>query len=92
DEIEEKAVEVIPDYSVIGPKFKGKANLVVEKLKSSDPIKISRALDSGGFKITVDKKDYTITKEDVDIKKSKVHKGEEVETIEVENAVVLLKK
>ncbi|MFW6141009.1 MAG: valine--tRNA ligase [Candidatus Saliniplasma sp.] len=92
DEIEEKAVEVIPDYSVIGPKFKGEANLVVEKLKSSDPVKISRALDSGGFKITVDKKDYTITKEDVDIKKSKVHKGEEVETIEVENAVVLLKK
>ncbi|MFO7792146.1 MAG: valine--tRNA ligase, partial [Candidatus Saliniplasma sp.] len=90
DEIEEKATEVIPDYSVIGPKFKDKANQIVKHLKSSDPVKVSKALESDGYELSIDGETHVITSEEVDIRKSKVHEGEEVETIEMENVVVLL--
>ncbi|MFW6083408.1 MAG: valine--tRNA ligase [Thermoplasmatota archaeon] len=92
DELEEKATEIIPDYSSIGPKFKNKANEIVEKLKKTDPSKVSKALGSGDYKIVIDGETYNIGKEDVEIKKSKVHKGEEVESIDFEEGIIFLEK
>ncbi|MGM0404849.1 MAG: valine--tRNA ligase [Thermoplasmatota archaeon] len=91
-DIEERAAEIQPDYSSIGPNFKDKANIIVKELKSSDPVKVAEAVGSGGYEITINNQTYLITDEDIEIKMSKVHRGEEVETIEIDDAVIILEK
>lgn len=92
EQVEEKAVEVKPDYSKIGPKYKEKAKELFELLEKEDPEKIRSSLEkeghfeielSGGEKVTLDG-------EDVDIRKAKVHQGEELHSIRLGETVVLL--
>lgn len=94
EEIEEKAVEVKPDYSVMGPKYKRKAKEIFQKLESLDPEIVDEKIgEESGYPLTLDDgTEIELDSEDVKIRKAKVHKGEELDSIELEGTLVLIKK
>ncbi|MFW6040439.1 MAG: valine--tRNA ligase [Thermoplasmatota archaeon] len=92
-DIKEKAVEVTPKYSILGPKYKDNAKEIFEKLNNEDPEKISKSLKKGDFTIKLrDGNEISIKKDEVEIKKSKVYEGEELEKILADDVLVLLSK
>ncbi len=91
-ELQKKAAEILPDYSSIGPKFKDKANDIVNVLNKANPEDVSEALEKDGYEIQLDGETYTVNEDDVDIRESKIHKGEEVESIEFDKGIILLEK
>ena len=54
-EVHEKVIEIEPDMSKIGPKFKGDAGKVIGYIKSNDPDSIASKLESEGEIIIADK-------------------------------------
>lgn len=91
EEIEEKAVDVNPNYSTLGPKYKDKAKEIFNKLNQKDPEDISKAFDKGDYKIKLDDgTEVSIQEDEVNIKKTKVHGGEQFETLDAEGILILL--
>ncbi len=92
EQVEEKAVEIEPDHSKIGPKYKEKAKEVFAKLENTDPEKIHSSLEKeGGFAVELsDGDEIRLDKEDVEISKAKVHQGEELESISLGETIILL--
>ncbi len=92
-EIEEKAVEVKPIYSKIGPKFGDQAKDIFEHLGKTDAQTIYEALEEdGGYNIELKGGKASLTQDELKIKKTKVHEGEEVESISLGDTVILIKK
>jgi len=93
-ELKEKAVEVKPDHSKIGPKYKEKANEVFNELGSASPEKVSSSIEKDGhYKLKLsDGTEVKLTEEDVEIRKSKVHEGETLDSLVLEDVVVLLER
>ncbi len=93
-DIEEKAVGVEPDYSVLGPKYQDKAKELFGKIEETDPEKIRKALtEQEEFSIDLsDGTTATLTREELEIEKTKVHEGEQLETLTLEDSLILLEK
>lgn len=93
-EVKEKAVQVKPDHSKIGPKYKEKANDVFKELESASPEKVSSSIEKEGhYKMELsDGTEVKLTEEDVEIQKSKVHEGETLDSLALEDAVILLER
>ncbi len=93
-EVKEEAVEVRPDHSKIGPEYKDKAKEVFKKLEKTDPKDICSSFEEHGnyeFELS-DGTEVSLTEEDVDLRKSKVYKGETLDSISLEEMLVLLEK
>ncbi len=94
DEIKEKAIEVKPDHSKIGPKFKDKAKEVFCKLENTEPEKISSNVEEkGAFEFTLnDGTEVKLNHEYLSIKKTKLHEGETLDTFHIEDMVVMMEE
>jgi len=94
DEIEEEAVDVKPDYSKIGPKYKDRAGEIFERLEETDPKEVRLSFEERG-KYDFDLSDGTevsLTKEELKLERSKVHKGEALDSISLGETLILLEK
>lgn len=93
-DIEEKAVEVKPDYSKLGPKYEDKAKEIFNELENTDPEQVYESLeDDGEFSVKLsDDSLITLTQKDMEIRKTKVHEGEELKTLTLEEEIILLEK
>ncbi len=83
-EITEKVIAAKPIHSKIGPQFKGDAKRVVSIIKETDPVEIADALESGGLS----QDGLTIGPEHVELEKSLMLHGREVETLQVGDVLV----
>ncbi len=94
EDIEERAVDIEPNYSVMGPKYKDKAKKIFKKLESLDPEEVDRKIGSDEvYSLSLDDgTEVVIESEDINIRRSLVHKGEELDSIELEGTLVLVKK
>ncbi|MBS3789725.1 MAG: valine--tRNA ligase [Candidatus Thermoplasmatota archaeon] len=94
EEIKEEAVEIRPDYSEIGPKYKDKAKEVFDRLEETDPEKVRVSFEENGsfdFELS-DGSEVSLTEEEVELGISKVHEGETLDSISLEDMVILLEK
>ncbi|MFW5907568.1 MAG: valine--tRNA ligase [Candidatus Natronoplasma sp.] len=94
EEIEEKAVKVKPEYSNIGPKYGDRAKDIFQHLEEADPQDIYESLADQGeytFDLT-DDREVTLTQDDLRVKKTKVHEGEEVDSLTLGDTVILVEK
>ncbi len=76
--VEEKIAEIVPDFSKVGPEFKGDAKLVVNYLKNCDTEAFARELEEKGeVKIEADGKSFTIERKHIkEIRKEIKGEGE----------------
>lgn len=92
-EIMEKPAKIKPVYAKIGPKFKDKSQEIIEKLKNIDPKEVSDAIEGNGFEITLKSgAKVLLTSDYVEIQKSFTVHGREMETLTVDDFMVLLVK
>ncbi|GBE55783.1 valine--tRNA ligase [archaeon BMS3Bbin15] len=74
--IEERITEIVPDFSVLGPEFKGDAKMIVSYLKGCDAEAFARELlDKGEISIEVEGKKFTLEKKHIKEVKKEI-KGE----------------
>jgi isoleucyl-tRNA synthetase len=59
----EARMELIPQFKVLGPSFKGNATAVAEAIKQMDPKIVKDALDSGKFELDLDGNKLEITQD-----------------------------
>jgi len=93
-EVKEEAVDVKPDHSKIGPKYKGKAKEVFQRLEETDPEEMNSSFEEFGnyvFHLS-DGTEIRLTEEEVELRKSKVHEGETLDSISLEGMLILLEK
>ncbi len=94
EEINEEPVEIKPKHSEIGPKYKEKAGEVFKKLEEADPANVDSSLQRDGYYglELSDGSEIRLTGDEIDLKKSKVHEGEKLDMISLEEVVILLEK
>ncbi len=94
NEIKEEAVEIKPDYSKIGPKYKDIAGEIFDKLEGTDPEKVRSSFEErGSYELELfDGTEVSLTEEEVELKMSRVHEGEALDEISLEDMLILLEK
>jgi valyl-tRNA synthetase len=93
DDIEERATGIKPIKSRIGPEFKSKAAEVNEKILAADPTNVYQALQSGGYEIELSNSEKVVLNEEfISIDKTATLKGQDVESMNVGNIVILIRE
>ncbi|MEF8874241.1 MAG: valine--tRNA ligase [Candidatus Thermoplasmatota archaeon] len=93
-EVEEKAVEVKPEYSKIGPKYEDKAKEIFETIEKVDPENIYASLKEKG-EVEIDLLDsttVTLNEDELRVKKAKVHEGEQLNSLTLGDTIILIEK
>ena len=93
---QERVLEVVPNFAVLGPEFKGDAGRVAGYLRSSAEA-VARAIEEEGvFRFTLDGKRFEVRQEHIkEVKRSISLAGREVESVsvpELPEAVVLVER
>ncbi|MCX2818998.1 valine--tRNA ligase [Haladaptatus sp. F3-133] len=89
-ELEEVPVELDPDMSILGPRFRDSAGEVVGALKKRDPAEVAREKEDGTVGVEVDGETVGIDADAVEVVNELRSGGEEVEAVETEGATVLV--
>jgi valyl-tRNA synthetase len=89
-ELEEVPVEVEPDMSVLGPKYRDEAGALVGALKARDAAEVAREKHDGGVKVELDGETVEVEGDAVEVVNELRSGGEEVEVIETDDATVLV--
>jgi len=93
-DVEERAVEVKPEYSKIGPKYGDRAKEIFQTIEKVNPDDVYKSLTrKEGFDIDLsDGTTVTLNEDDLKVKKAKVHEGEQLNSITVGNTIILIEK
>jgi isoleucyl-tRNA synthetase len=59
----EAQMEMVPQFKVLGPAFKNKANAIADALKKQDPERVKAALDAGNYELELEGEKVQITPE-----------------------------
>jgi len=89
-ELEEVPVEVDPDMSVLGPKYRDEAGALVGALKSRDAAEVAREKEDGGVSVEMDGETVEVDGGAVKVVNELRSGGEEVEVVETDDATVLV--
>ncbi len=94
NEIKEEAVDIKPAHSKIGPKYKDMAGEIFERLEEIDPEKVRSSFeDHGTYELDLsDGTEVSLTEEEVEVEMSRVHEGEALDEIPLEETLILLEK
>ncbi len=94
DELDERPVKVNPEYSSLGPKFRGKAKEIFDKIGGLDPEEVENGLKSSGkFTLVLeDGEGVELTEDDVKVESARLYGSTEVEIIDLEHTTVILDK
>ncbi|MDZ7689462.1 MAG: valine--tRNA ligase [Halobacteriales archaeon] len=89
-ELEEVPVEIEPDMSVLGPKYRDEAGALVGALKARDSGEVAREKQDGGVTVEIDGETVEVEADAVEVVNELRSGGEEVEVIETDDATVLV--
>ena len=89
-ELEEVPVEVEPDMSVLGPKYRDEAGALVGALKARDAGEVAREKQDGGVEVELNGETVEVEGDAVEVVNELRSGGEEVEVIESDEATVLV--
>lgn len=88
---EEKIVDIIPDYSKLGPKFRDKMKYVLKELKNRKEKVYSELKEKGKVKINIGKESYEVCLDDIkEIKREITVKGKKVDIIEISPEIAVV--
>lgn len=91
-ELEEKVVAARPVHARIGPQFKSDAGRVVEAIKRKEPSELASLLADGGMDVEVDGRVLTVLPEHVDLERSLMLHGREVDTVQVDDVLIAIER
>lgn len=81
---EERVVEIIPDYKILGPKFKSDANLIIEYLKNVDKDKFNSEISRGNVIVNINGNEFEIMPDFIkEIRKEVTIHGERIDTVPI---------
>jgi valyl-tRNA synthetase len=83
-------VEVEPDMSVLGPKYRDEAGALVGALKSRNAAEVAREKQDGGVTVEMDGETIEVEGDAVEVINELRSGGEEVKVIETDEATVLV--
>jgi len=89
-ELEEVPVEVDPDMSVLGPRFRDSAGEVVGALQARDAGEVASEKEEGVVTVEVGGETHEIDGDAVEVLNEHRSRGEEVEVLETEDVTVLV--
>ncbi len=94
EEIKEEPTEIKPIHAEIGPKYKDKAGEIFQKLEETGPKEIYSSIEEKGHHELElsDGTKISLSENDVELKMAKVHEGETLDTLSLEDVVILLEK
>jgi valyl-tRNA synthetase len=92
-DIQERATAIKPIKARIGPEFKGQASEVITKLLEVDPETVNKALIDGGFELELESGGKVVLNNDlVKIDSTATLKGQDIESIKVDNILILIRE
>ncbi len=91
-DVDEKAVKVSPNHSALGPKYKQRAQEIFATIKKTEPEEIAEDINEGYQLELDDNTTVTLKEEDLEIEKAKFYRGEEVESMQVDDTLILVEK
>ncbi len=93
EEVEERAGEILPDHSKLGPKYGERAKEIFDHLEKAEPEEVASEVREGSYTIELESgEEVQIKEEDLEIRPVKVHAGEEVESLNVDETLILVEK
>ncbi len=93
EDLSEKVSEIKPVFSKIGPEFKGDAKTIIAHLKEADPEAVHNTItNEGSYLIELDGKAVKLGPEYMEFGTSKSLQGKGVESIQIGDYVVLVRK
>ncbi|OUJ18801.1 Valyl-tRNA synthetase [Methanonatronarchaeum thermophilum] len=87
-----KLVEIKPDMSIIGPKFKDKAPEITQTIKQKPPQKINNKIENGYLKLDINGETIEIKEEALEFIKTPTSEGKEIDILEIDNMTIALTK
>ena len=90
--IETKVREIKPKYSIIGPKFKEKAKIVVEAVTNLSEEEKLKFMETGKVEVEVDGERIELSSDWFEFKLEKVVGDLSVDVLEVENVIVMIER
>jgi valyl-tRNA synthetase len=92
-DLEEAPVAIKPIYAKLGPEFKEKSGEIIEKLKAANAAEVSKAIEAKGYEIKLKNGEkIQITKNFVEIEMSFTMHGRKLDTLSVDELMVLVGK
>ncbi len=91
-DFEHVPVNVKPNMGIIGPKFRGKAKVIIDALVNENPKKIADEVAKGMVTVTVDGEIIELEPESVGIEKEVVSAGRSVDVLDINNVPVVILK
>jgi valyl-tRNA synthetase len=79
----ERIIAIEPNMSVLGPRLRGDAKLVVQALKSADPEELVRQLERGSLVISAGGKEFRLTLDEIRVVKETARGGQKVEVVDI---------
>jgi valyl-tRNA synthetase len=89
-ELKEVPVEVEPDMSVLGPKYRDEAGALVGALRARDAAEVAGEKEDGGVTVEMNGETVEVEGDAVDVVNELRSGGEEVEVVETDDATVLV--
>ncbi len=91
-EFKKKLVDIKPDMSYIGPKYKEKAPEITRRLKEKQPEKIRENINDGKLMLDVNGETIEIPETALELIKTPTSEGKEIDILEVGSITVALTK
>lgn len=79
----ERIIAIEPNMSVLGPRLRKDAKLVVQALKAADPDELAKQLDEGSLLLQVDGREFKLTLDEVRVIKETAKGGQKVEVVDI---------
>ncbi|MEM2908124.1 MAG: valine--tRNA ligase [Candidatus Hadarchaeales archaeon] len=79
----ERIIAIEPNMSVLGPRLREDAKLVVQALKAADPDELAKKLDQGSLVLQVGEREFKLTLDEVRVIKETAKGGQKVEVVDI---------
>ncbi|WGI17192.1 valine--tRNA ligase [Methanonatronarchaeum sp. AMET-Sl] len=91
-DFEKKLVEIKPDMSIIGPRYKEKAPKIIKEIKKKPPQKIEDRIKNGTLKLQINGETIEINQNALEFIKTPTSEGKEIDILEVDSMTIALTK
>ncbi|MCS7131562.1 MAG: hypothetical protein NZ934_02405, partial [Hadesarchaea archaeon] len=79
----ERVIAIEPNMSVLGPRLREDAKLVVQALKAADPDELAKQLDKGSLVLSAGGREFKITLDEVKVVKETAKGVQKVEVVDI---------
>jgi valyl-tRNA synthetase len=91
--LHEEAVSLRPVHSQLGPRFREATKEIVDLIGAADPLDVAEALGKGGWEVALKSGEtVNLAKEHIVVETGWVSRGQAVETVSLEDALVVIRR